>query len=64
MTGSNPKLDLVNVDACKKIVLKILSGNEILTPIKGRNSAKIWRKITDNNPKLNLVNVEVHAKFD
>ena len=44
MTGNNPKLDLVNVDAIKRLVsfcqffLKILSGNKILTSIKGRNS--------------------------
>ena len=46
-----------------QFVLKILSGNEILTPIKGRNSVKILRKKTGNNPKLDLVNVEVHTKF-
>ena len=44
-------------------VLKILSGNEILTSIKGRNSGKILRKMTGNNPKLDLVNVDVHTKF-
>ena len=44
-------------------VPKILSGNEILTSIKGRNSVKILRKMTGNNPKLDLVNVDVHTKF-
>ena len=44
-------------------VLKILSGNEILTSIKGRNSVKILRKMTGNNPKLDLVNVDQHTKF-
>ena len=44
-------------------VLKILSGNEILTPIKGHNSIKILRKMTGNNTKLNIVNVDVHTKF-
>ena len=69
MTGNNPKLDLVNDDVHTKFVrfcqfvLKILSGNEILTPIKGRNSVKILRKMTGNNPKLDLVNVDVHTKF-
>ena len=70
MTGNNPKLDLVNVDARKKrmvrfcqFILKILSGNEILTSIKGRNALKIYRKITGNNPKLDIVNVDVHKKF-
>ena len=46
-----------------QFVLKILSGNKILTSIKGRNSIKILGKITGNNPKLDLVNVDVHTKF-
>ena len=46
-----------------QFVLKILSGNEILTSIKGRNSVKILRKMTSNNSKLDLVNVDVHTKF-
>ena len=46
-----------------EFVLKILSGNEILTSIKGRNSVKILRKMTGNNPKLDLVNVDVHTQF-
>ena len=45
------------------LVLKILSGNEILTSIKGRNSVKILRKMTGNNPKLDHVNDDVHTKF-
>ena len=44
-------------------ILKILSGNEILMSIKGRNSVKILRKMTGNNPKLDLFNVDVHTKF-
>ena len=46
-----------------QFVLKILSGNEILMSIKGRNSVKILRKMTGNNPKLDLVNDDVHTKF-
>ena len=46
-----------------QFVLKILSGNEILTLIKGHNSIKILGKMTGNNPKLDLVNVDVHSKF-
>ena len=46
-----------------QFVLKISSGNEILTSIKGRNSVKILRKMTSNNPKLDLVNDDVHTKF-
>ena len=69
MTGNNPKLDLVNDDVHTKFgricqfVLKILSGNEILTSIKCRNSVKILRKMKGNNPKLDLVNFDVHTKF-
>ena len=44
-------------------VLELLSGNEILMSIKGRNSVKIWRKMTVNNPKLDLDNVDMHTKF-
>ena len=46
-----------------QFLLKILSGKEILTSIKGRNSIKILRKMTGNNPKLDHVNVDVHTKF-
>ena len=46
-----------------QFVLKILSGNEILTSIKGRNSVKILRKMTGNILKLDLVNDGVHTKF-
>ena len=46
-----------------QLVLKILSGNEILTSIKGRNSVSILRKIMGNDTKLDLVNVDVHTKF-
>ena len=46
-----------------QFILKILSGNEILKSIKGRNSVKILRKIMGNNPKLDLVNDDVHTKF-
>ena len=44
-------------------VLKILSGNKILTAVKGCNSVKILRKMTGNNLKLDLVNVDMHTKF-
>ena len=46
-----------------QFVLKIVSENEILTSIKGRNSFKTLRKMTGNNPKLDLVNDDVHTKF-
>ena len=46
-----------------QFVLKILSGNEILTSIKGRYSVKILRKMTGYYHKLDLNNVDVHTKF-
>ena len=46
-----------------KFLLEILSRNEILTSIKGRNSVKILRKMMGNNPKVDVVNVDVHTKF-
>ena len=46
-----------------QFVLKILSGNEILTSIKGGNSLKTLGKMMGNNPKLDLVNADVHTKF-
>ena len=46
-----------------QFLLKILSGNEILTSIKGRNCIKILLKMMGNNPKLDHVNVDVHTKF-
>ena len=52
-----------NLVRFRQFVLKILSGNKILTSIKGRNSVKILGKMRGNNPKLDLVNVDVHTKF-
>ena len=69
MTGNNPKLYHVNVDVRTNLVrfcqfiLKLLSGNKILTSIKGCYSVKIVRKMTGNNPKLDLVNIDVHTQF-
>ena len=51
MTGNNPKLKLVNINAYTKFnkILSILSkdslsGIEILTSIKGHNSVTNWEK--------------------
>ena len=46
-----------------QLVLKILSGNEILTSIKGHNSVANLRKMTLYNPNLDLINVNVYTKF-
>ena len=45
------------------LVLKILSGNKILTLIKGHNSVANLRKMTLYNPNLDLVNAYVYTNF-
>ena len=47
-----------------QLILKILSGNENLTSIKGHNSLTNLQKISGNNHKLHLVNSNAHVKFD
>ena len=54
---------ILNLVRFYQFVLEILSGNEIMTSIKGHNSVKILRKMMGNNPKLDVVNVDVHTKF-
>ena len=51
--------------ACSKRpeFLSILSGNIILTSIKGHNSLTNLRKITDNNPNVDLVSINSYIKF-
>ena len=44
------------------LVLKILSGNEILTSIKGHNYVANLRNLTLYNPNLDLINVNVYSK--
>ena len=44
------------------LVLKILSGNEILTSIKGRNSVANLRKMTLYNLIIDLINGNVYTK--
>ena len=44
-------------------ILKILSGNEIITSIKGRNSAANLQKMMLYNPNLDPINVNVYTKF-
>ena len=45
------------------LVLKILSGNEILTFIKGRNSVENLRNLTLYNPNLETINVNVYTNL-
>ena len=66
----NPNLDLVNDNVYTKfghfcqLVLKILSKNQILTSIKGRNSVANLRKTKIiYNTNIDLVNDDVYTKF-
>ena len=46
-----------------QFVLKILSKNQILTSIKGRNSLANLRKTKNYYTKVDLVNDNVYTKF-
>ena len=46
-----------------QLVLKILSGNKILTSIKGLNSVANLRNLMLYDPNLDTVNVIVYTKF-
>ena len=56
-------MSIQNLISFCQFVLKILSKNEILTRIKGRNSVVNWRKITIYNTNLDLLNYNVYTKF-
>ena len=56
-------MHMQNLDKFHQFVLKILSGNEIRTSIKGHNSVINFQKLTLNNPNLDLVNINAYAKF-
>ena len=45
------------------LVLKILSGNEILTSIKGHNSVVNLQNLTLYNPNLDIINAYVYTNF-
>ena len=61
----NPNLDLVNDNVYTKFgpILSILSKNQILTSIKGRNSVANLRKTIIYNTNIDLVNDDVYTKF-
>ena len=44
-------------------ILRILSGNEILTSTEGYNSVANVQKIVVCNPNLDVINVNVYANF-
>ena len=43
--------------------INLLSGNEILTSIKGNKSVINLCNLTTNNPNLDVVNINAHAKL-
>ena len=45
------------------LVLKILSGNAILTSIKGHNSVAKLRNLPLYNPSLDIINVNVYTNL-
>ena len=69
MTGNNPSLGLVNMNAyikCGEILsinLKILSRHELKVSTKGHNSCYNLQKMTGNSPNLDLVNMNAYTKF-
>ena len=52
-----------NLVSICQFVLKILSKNQILTSIKGRNSFANLRKTMIYDTNIDLVNDNVHTKF-
>ena len=48
----------------RRFVLKVLSGNEILTPIKGNSSATNVQKMVCNiNANLDIANISAYTKL-
>ena len=56
-------MHMQNLVKFSQFVLKILSRNEILTPIKGHNSVTTWWKLRRNNSNLDLVNINAYVKY-
>ena len=63
--SENLTIALLQCFACSKRpeFLSILSGNVILTSIKGHNSLINLRKMTANNPNVDLVSINSYIKF-
>ena len=66
----NPNLDIIYMFMCIQnfvkfcpLVLKRLSGNKILTSIKGHNLVANLQKMKLYNPNLDLVNANVYTNF-
>ena len=56
-------MNIQNLVLFCQFILKILSKNQILTSIKGRNYVANLRKTKIYNTNVDLVNDEVYAKF-
>ena len=56
-------MSLQNLVSICQFVLKLLSKNQILISIKGRNSVANLRKTMIYNIKVDLVNDNVYTKF-
>ena len=56
-------MHMQNLVKFRQLFLKILSGNEILISIKGRNSVINLQTLTHKNPNLGLVNINAYAKL-
>ena len=56
-------MNIQNMISFCQFVLKILSKNQILTSIKGRNSVANLRKKTIYNTNVDLVNNYVYTNF-
>ena len=57
------KMCIQNLVKFYQLVLKILSGNEILTSINGHNSVANLRNLPLYNPNLDIINGNVYTKF-
>ena len=57
------KMCMQNLVKFHPLVLKILSGNEILTSIKGHNSVANLQNLPLYNPNLDIINGNVYTKF-
>ena len=63
--SENLTIALLQCFACSKRqeFLRILSGNVILTSIKGRNSLTNLQKMIANNSNVDLVSINSYIKF-
>ena len=70
MTGNNPKVELVNINACiifgenLSFFFKLLMNNNKLRSIKNHNSFANFRKMTGNNPNRDLIKINAYTRLD